>query len=192
MSSLLTPQRLWCRSEVLERPSPVPREPGAYAWYFREVPEGVPCEGCHRLGDRTLLYIGISPKKPLMAGAAGSTQKLYHRIRYHYRGNAEGSTLRLTLGCVLSEIIGIQLRRVGSGKSLTFSAGESALSEWMDRNAFVTWTVDPEPWLLEEELIARLSLPLNLDMNRRHPYHPTLSSLRRSAKETARRLPIAP
>jgi hypothetical protein len=32
---LLRPQRLWTRSEVLSRPSPVPKAPGVYAWYFR-------------------------------------------------------------------------------------------------------------------------------------------------------------
>jgi hypothetical protein len=34
----------------------------------------------------------------------------------HYAGNAEGSTLRKTLGCMLAEQLGIQLRRVGSGQ----------------------------------------------------------------------------
>ena len=45
------------------------------------------------------------------------------RIRYHYQGNAEGSTLRLTLGCLLSEELDIELRRVGSGKRMTFAEG---------------------------------------------------------------------
>ena len=45
------------------------------------------------------------------------------RIPYHYQGNAEGSTLRLTLGCPLSEELDIELRRVGSGKRGTFAEG---------------------------------------------------------------------
>ena len=45
------------------------------------------------------------------------------RIPYHYQGNAEGSTLRLTLGCLLSEELDIELRRVGSGKRMTFAEG---------------------------------------------------------------------
>jgi hypothetical protein len=45
-------------------------------------------------------------------------------VRYHYRGNTAGSTLRLTLGCLL----GLELRRVGSGKRMTFGkAGEATL-----------------------------------------------------------------
>lgn len=57
------------------------------------------------------------------------------RIRYHYSGNTAGSTLRLNLGCLLAERLGIQLRRVGSGQRLTFAAGEARLSAWMADNA---------------------------------------------------------
>ncbi|MER6923283.1 GIY-YIG nuclease family protein [Streptomyces spiralis] len=54
------------------------------------------------------------------------------RGRYHYRGNAAGSTLRLTLGC----LFGLELRRVGSGTRLTFGrVGEARLSQWMAANA---------------------------------------------------------
>ena len=188
---LFEPERLWSRQEVLEKPSPVPRQPGVYAWYFRELPPHVPVNNCHILGTNTLLYVGISPKEPPKNGSAPSKQNLFHRIRYHYRGNAEGSTLRLTLGCLLSERLGIQLRRVGSGTRMTFGDGENILSQWMHENAFVAWVVDPEPWLLEEKLIHEVSLPLNLDMNNRHPFHKTLSQVRKSAKESARVLPIA-
>lgn len=50
-------------SSVLDRPSPVPRLPGVYAWYFAEVPPGVPTEGCHRALEYTLLYVGIAPEE---------------------------------------------------------------------------------------------------------------------------------
>ncbi|MFB1498000.1 MAG: GIY-YIG nuclease family protein [Thiocapsa sp. N5-Cardenillas] len=186
---MLAPARLWSRAEVLASPSPVPREPGVYAWYFRDVPPGVPTADCHRCGDLTLLYIGIAPKAPPKNGARPSTQRLVDRVRYHYRGNAEGSTLRLTLGCLLSETLGIELRRVGSGKRMTFADGEIALSGWMAENAFVTWFVDPVPWVLEESLIAGLSLPLNLDMNRGHVFAEILRDVRSRAKGRAREMP---
>ena len=191
MTNLLFTGRLWSRDEVLATRSPVPKEPGVYAWYFRSVPPGVPTEGCVQHGSHILLYVGIAPKAPPRNGAKPSTQRLFHRIRYHYRGNAEGSTLRLTLGCLLSEELGLVLRRVGSGKRFTFSDGENRLSDWMGKNAFVAWSVDPEPWTLEKDLIARLSLPLNLDQNTTHPFHRRLSALRRKAKQQARSLPVA-
>ncbi len=187
---LLAPARLCSRAEVLASPSPVPREPGVYAWYFRDIPSGVPTADCHCCGDLTLLYIGIAPKAPPKNGARHSTQRLVDRIRYHYRGNAAGSTLRLTLGCLLSETLGIELRRVGSGKRMTFADGEGALSGWMADNAFVTWVVEPAPWVLEVELIAGLSLPLNLDMNRGHAFSEILRVVRRRAKVMAREMAV--
>jgi hypothetical protein len=106
------------------------------------------------------------------------------------RGNAEGSTLRLSLGCLLSSELGIKLHRVGSGKRMTFGEGEARLSEWMDQNAFVVWVAHEKPWELEERLIGALSLPLNLDMNASHVFYETLSRLRREAKLLARTSPV--
>src|SRR5581483_9469015 len=117
----------------------------------------------HTFNDLTLLYIGISPKKPPQNGKPPSSHTIYNRLRYHLKGNAKGSTLRLTLGCLLSEELGIELRRVGSGLRMTFAQGEHTLDTWLDQNAFVTWLHNPQPWLLEEELIHTLSLPLNID-----------------------------
>jgi hypothetical protein len=150
----------------------------------------VPVKNCNTFGANTLLYVGISPKKPPKDGSAPSKQKLVDRIRNHYRGNAKGSTLRLTLGCLLSERLGLQLRRIGNGTSMTFGSGESILSQWMAENAFVAWVVDPLPWLLESSIIGNVSLPLNLAMNNSHPFHQTLSNIRKAATEAARALPV--
>jgi hypothetical protein len=148
---LLGPDHLFSRDEVLSRPSPIPKAPGVYAWYFRENPPGVPTDDCVRRDGKTLLYVGISPSAPPANGKAPSTQSLWHRARYHYRGNAEGSTLRLTLGCLLSDQLGIALRRVGSGKRMTFGPDEAVLSEWMGRNALVAFHVCERPWELEAD-----------------------------------------
>lgn len=142
-------------------------------------------------GDRTLLYVGISPKAPPLNGKPPSRQTMRSRVRYHYTGNAEGSTLRLTLGVLLAEELGIELRRVGSGTRHTFSTGEQRLSEWMSEHAFVTITEHPEPWVLEERLIAEWSLPLNLDQNS-HPFRPTLSAMRSAARQRAKALAVLP
>ncbi|MDA1082440.1 MAG: hypothetical protein O2973_12365 [Gemmatimonadetes bacterium] len=187
---LLHPSRLWSRHEVLQRPSPVPQEPGVYGWYFRDIPDGVPTDGCHRHAGMTLLYVGISPRRPPVNGAPPSRQQLRKRIRYHFRGNAEGSTLRLTLGCLLSTRLGIELRRVGGGTRHTFASGEALLSDWMQDNAFVCWAPHPDPRTCEEELIRQLVLPLNLEGNS-HAFRPKLSALRSAARGRAGQLPIA-
>jgi hypothetical protein len=107
-----------------------------------------------------------------MAGRS-STQNLRTRIRYHFRGNAEGSTLRLTLGCLL----GLDLRRVGSGRRMTFGTrGEAELTGWMSQHARVSWLEHPEPWLVEADLITRVDLPLNLDQNRHNTFYPYLKA----------------
>jgi hypothetical protein len=68
----------------------------------------------------TLLYVGISPKAPPKAGGRPSKQNLRTRIRTHYRGNASGSTLRLSLGCLFAETLMIELRRHGKSERRHF------------------------------------------------------------------------
>jgi len=189
LSSLVAPPRFWCRQEVLTT-SCVPRRPGVYAWYFREVPPSVPTDGCVVRDGLTLLYGGIAPKAPPMNGKPASQRTLLNRVRYHMRGNAYGSTLRLTLGCLLAEQLGIELRRVGSGTRRTFADGEAKLSAWMDQNAYVCWVEADKPWVAETEFIESVCLPLNLDQNRGHAFHATLSALRRAAKRRAGELPV--
>lgn len=148
------------------------------------------CSGCVEVDGRRLLYVGISPTPPPANGTAASRQQLRSRLHQHYRGNAAGSTLRLTLGCILATQLGLQLRRVGSGQRLTFADGEQALSAWMASHARVCWMTHPRPWELEQALVARLDLPLNLHGNAHHPFYPNLRAVRAAAKATARALPV--
>jgi hypothetical protein len=108
----------------------------------------------------------ISPKAPSLKGPP-SRSTLRKCIRTHYRGNAEGSTLRRTLGCLLASMLNIKLRRVGSGTRYTFTnRGERVLDHWMDQHAFVTWVEAKVPWEIEKKLLSSgLNLPLNADGN---------------------------
>src|SRR5262249_17400710 len=137
------------------------------------------------------LYAGISPNRPPQNRRPTSKQTLRDRIKYHYTGNAEGSTLRKTLGCLLADALGIQLRRVGSGNRMTFVEGEQALSAWMAENACVSWVVRDSPWELEDELIAALDLPLNLQGNPHNRFH-SVRRVRASCVAQARALPVLP
>jgi hypothetical protein len=178
--TLLNPAKLWSRDEILkQKPCPIPAESGVYAWYFKQLPANIPSRDCHSHNDLTLLYVGISPSRP------ESSNTLRKRIKHHLRGNAYGSTLRLSLGCLLGDELGIQLCRMGRGNRKTFGSGEGLLSDWIAQNAFVIWTVHPEPWHLEDELIRELSLPLNLRGNERHPFYPELAELRKRHKVNA-------
>ena len=189
---LLWPPRVFARTEALDRPCPIPAAAGVYAWYFTEAPAGVPIRGCHSTEDGHLLYVGISPKAPTRDGLRQSRQNLRTRVRYHYRGNAEGSTLRLTLGSLLADQLGIGLRRVGSGQRLTFSSGEAVLSDWMADHARVCWVETSVPWVLESRLLENLALPLNLDQNKHSGFHEQLRAARARQRAEARQLPVLP
>jgi len=189
ISAITNPIILYSRSAVLSKPCPVPQEPGIYAWFFKDVPVNIPTDGCIVKDNLTLLYVGISPDK---VSKPNSTQNLRKRITNHYRGNAEGSTLRRSLGVLLTEQSDYPLRRVGSGKRMTFThLGEQWLDNWMEANAFVCWLKHPEPWVIEDELINTLSLPLNIKGNTDHLFTDNLSQLRKDAIRQAKDMPIA-
>jgi hypothetical protein len=104
------------RPEIVECRVLPPQAPGVYAWCFRASPPRVPTSDCLTSGDHVMLYVGISPDS---RSKPNSRQGLRSRIQHHLCGNAEGSTLRRTLGVLLSEQSGFPLRRVGSGKRMT-------------------------------------------------------------------------
>jgi GIY-YIG catalytic domain-containing protein len=192
IARFVDPIRMYSREEVLARPSPVPAQDGVYGWWFRKLPPLVVADACRLHQALRLLYAGISPTRPPQNGRTPSKQNLRNRIRYHYTGNAEGSTLRKTLGCLLADELGIQLRRVGSGNRMTFVEGEQALSAWMAENAYVSWVVRELPWELEDGLIATLDLPLNLQGNSLNQFHPVLTGVRAECVAQAKVLPVVP
>jgi hypothetical protein len=64
LDKLLKPSRIYSRQEVLQRNSPVPKQAGVYAWYFKKAPPRVPLDQCIIHNSLYLLYLGISPSKP--------------------------------------------------------------------------------------------------------------------------------
>jgi hypothetical protein len=86
-----------------------------------QIPPGIPVDGCvTRDGLTLLLYAGIAPSRE------ESSATLRSRIKgQHYAGNAYGSTLRLTLGCLLAERLGFSC--VASGAARTSALGEGVV-----------------------------------------------------------------
>ena len=185
IDALLHPTVRLTRDDVLSQTTELPKDPGIYAWYFSEIPPGVPTRGVHRLGDGFLLYAGISPKKPRQEDGKASSGTLRSRLRSHYRGNASQSTLRLTLGSLLHNELDIQLQQSNSGR-FTFGDGEGVLSEWMSEHASVCWAVHPEPWLVESAFILSVPLRLNLDQNKNSDFHTQLTQARAEQRALAR------
>lgn len=185
LNQLVHPERVWPWRELRHNGEAPPATAGVYGWYFRKKPPGVPSDRCKRVRRMPLLYIGISP------GRTGSRETLRSRLRYHFTGNASGSTLRTTLGALLRRELQLSYRRVRSARTMCFLPdGEDSLSEWMISNARVSWAVCTRPWEVERELLHELSVPLNLAGNPHHPFHLALTSVRRVMVEEARRKPI--
>nr|WP_285613360.1 hypothetical protein [Actinokineospora globicatena] len=137
-----------------------------------------------------VLYVGIAPKPVPRNGARASRRTIRDRVKEHLRGNAEGSTLRLTLGCLLADQLGLELRRVGSGNRLTFVHGEQVLNDWLDAHARVSYLAVDSPRDVERVVIEREYLPLNLSDNRHNPFFEELTRIRKDAKAAARALPV--
>jgi hypothetical protein len=192
VEDLVAPAHLFGGHAVLGSPTPVPARGGAFGCYIDAAPYlDVPLDRCSKVGSRSLVYVGISPQRPPANGRPPSRETLRTRVRYQYTGDAEGATFRLSLGCLLSHELGIELRRVGPSGSYTFAAGERLLSAWMREHVHVCWTEHDEPWLIKEHLLRAHDLPLNLDQNLDHPFHAKLTGLRHDARARARALPYA-
>jgi hypothetical protein len=190
IAEFLDAQR-FTREQVFADPSPVPTEAGVYGWWFRPAPADVDATASEVRDDARLLYVGVSPTRPPGENDGPVRQDLHKRIRYHFggaRGNADGSSLRRTLGVVLSVELGLQLRRVGSGKHLTLAGGEAELTRWMAEHTSVSWLARPQPWALEAALVEHLVLPLNLQGD--GAFQQELKRRRREAVTRANRLRI--
>ncbi|BBZ36793.1 GIY-YIG nuclease family protein [Mycolicibacterium confluentis] len=185
--------RRYTRDEVFAEPCPVPAEAGVHGWWFRDIPGDIDVTGCQQQDGWTLLYVGITSGPPRPDGKPRAPQDLRKRIRYHFGAggaSADGSTLRKSLGVLLGSELGFALRRVGSGKRMTFGGGENVLTRWMAENAAVSWVLHPEPWHLERKLINALDLPLNFEDNERNTFAPELKRLRRAAAVKAGKMRV--
>lgn len=182
----------WSRADLLVRSCPAPAVGGVYAWFFAQVPAGIDPAGCYVVDGWTLLYVGISPKEPPTNGRPPSRSTLRQRLRTHFSGNAAGSTLRKTLGCLLAEELNIALRRVGSGDRYTLTnPGEQRLDAWMADHCRVAWREVADPWRLERAILASdLPLPLNIRDNPCLAHTVVVQAARASAMRMADALPI--
>ena len=146
---------------------------------FQAHPGFIDASDCHRVGERVLLYVGISPKAPPANGKSPSRSTLRKRLQTHYGGNAEGSTLRLTLGCLLSEELGVQLRRLAV--AIATLSRTLASKSWIVGCKRMPSCVGLKRSSLELErrlLSSGLHLPLNIDRKRPTRFFVALSTAR--------------
>ncbi|WP_054532520.1 GIY-YIG nuclease family protein [Herpetosiphon geysericola] len=181
VDQLLQPKKILPVVNFLAAPELIPAQPGIYGWWFKTIPPQVPNVGCLHIAGWTLLYLGISPAR----NNPTSRQNLRKRLRDHMLGRANSSTLRLSLGCLLSEQLNLKLAAYGPSKYVAFGEGEKRLSQWLAANTGLSWLVHPQPWLIKPELLQHYVLPLNIKGND-HPFVTTLEQIRAQATLEAR------
>lgn len=186
---LSNPEKLFFYKELDFINNP-PKKQGIYAFYFDQLPypdiKGI--EDCKKVRGWILMYIGISPKKRTSNGNI-SNENINKRIGSHFgKVIAEWSTLRESLGNLLSKSRGldIKLKLINTRKNFG-PIGEQKLTEWMKEHARVCWFVIEKPWVIEKEVIRALNVPLNLKHNESHPFYHTLLGIRKEYRNEAKR-----
>jgi len=174
--ALLHPERLYSVTELSTAPTLIPQEGGVYAWWFTKAPPEVPIDDTAVHDGRRLLYVGIAPRKPSMAGSV-SSRNLRHRLLTHCRGPIASSTLRRTLAVLLARDLGLSITRAASLKLKMPAEHETQLTGWMNENAQVVWSTCAAPWEVEDHLIQGTRLPLNI-RGSSDPFAKELSKLR--------------
>jgi hypothetical protein len=174
---LLRPERLYSVSELRDAPTLIPKEAGVYAWWFSKVPPKVPTEQTALRDGRRLLYVGIAPRKPSLAGSI-SDSTLRNRLLNHCRGPLASSTLRRTLAVLLKGDLDLIITPTKARKIKMPPEHEARLTQWMDENARVVWLTNSTPWEIEDHLIeGEVRLPLNI-RGSTDPFAKALSTMR--------------
>lgn len=158
--------------------SAAPKEKGIYCWWFAPGSLPVPAAPYEKVEGFELLYVGIAPS------SSTSKSLLRPRLVRHATGDASRSTLRLTLGVLLTDELGLTLG-IHKARPNWGPDGEAKLNRWMSEHARIAWAVHPEPWTVEDELLANATLALNIN-GRSDSFARELKDRRTNARRTAR------
>jgi len=167
----------FCEAAALQgKNSIVPREAGIYAHWYRALPHTrIDASAMHKVGEWHLGYIGITLSKNGLRG----------RLNQHFRGNAEGSTVRYSLGSLMRR----QLLLKGSkGKTKSWGAWETDLTTWMAGNMRFSFFPCANPKDLEVWFLKEFYLPINHKGNDECHFWPVLDITRQIARENSRRI----
>lgn len=130
--------------------------------------------------------LDIAPTQESTPLYVGRARNLSQRLRYHLRGPTAASTLRVSLGLLLTTRLGLKVEVADIGGRIWFQ-NESVLSEWMAENVSVSYCEMREPEALEIDLIQRLQPPLNIAYRHKQPSAVRLASARTALRHAHRR-----
>lgn len=175
---LLHPDRLVSARDVLADGKLIPDAGGVYGWWFNVALPGVPLDGTLAKDGYRLLYLGIAPQKPSVTAPASKSTLRKRIVGNHLGAHIASSTLRRSLAWLLKPDMDFAIARNAAGKQVMPGTDEATLTAWMRDHAALSFVVDSEPWLLEDELIAHgPSLPINI-RGSTHPFGIELSKMR--------------
>jgi hypothetical protein len=158
----------------------IPNEAGFYAWWTLSgaIPE-VPPQPHPTARATDLFYVGIAPRD------ATSTSTIRSRVLdFHLGGNTGSSSLRQAVAALLLDSLALAPRRA-TKKVVLPKEDNKRLSTWFEEHLLLTWCKFPEPWSIEDLVIAVLRPPLNLAKNSAHPFYPALKTSRRRFRAAA-------
>ena len=159
----------------------IPARPGLYAWWSQ--PSSLPgiSGPPHPDGEYELLYVGIARSGP------SSRATLRSRVVGNHIGGTTGqSTLRRSLASLLYEQEGWRSRY--TDRPLLSADDEARLSDWMQGNLKLSWTLHEQPWTVEAQVIAELTPPLNQSANSSHPQYRFVREARRRWRAASQEL----
>lgn len=178
----LNPANLHPCRDISQGKVTIPQSGGIYAWYFKPgllsdklKPEWLIPVGEEGLG---LCYLGISPDEE------ASDENLRERLKTHLEKTARNSTLRYSLGALLTDTLNLEVIPHGERK-LSFGVTEGILTEWIREHGRVAWYKHEKPWDVEKSLIRLLHPPLNLKGNPLNPFKNLLEMERKRLRERA-------
>jgi hypothetical protein len=149
--------------------------PGVYAVFFNQSTQLVERSGYLQFDRQRpfskdgydLLYVGAS------------LDPVSRRVMEHLVGNTKGSSLRMTVGALMTIDLGIDPVGVKGRNYFDFGFdGEERLTDWFLANTRVASVASREPFREEQDLITTTALPFNINERRRHPFSKYLMSLR--------------
>jgi hypothetical protein len=152
----------------------VPDEPGIYLLAFATTQRFLEKVGYYEFDERRPLTIG-----GYEACYAGATLgSLRNRVLDHLRRGSEASSLRQTVGALLSQDLGLDVVGGEQRSSFHFGDTEHRLTAWLREHCLVGYLVCDNPFEVERDLIRSIPLPLNISERKRHPFSRYLLSLR--------------
>jgi len=159
---------------LASRPSLAPAERGAYFVFFDSGQLLLERSGYLEFDDAfpfsidgyDLLYVGAT------------LGQLRARVLDHLTGNSRASSLRMTVGALLTIDLGLEPVGDGTRTYFHFGDGEKRLTDWIVAHTRVAFVPADDPFGIEKSVLASVPVPFNISERKKHAFSKYLMTLR--------------